>query len=325
MIRRPPRSTRTDTLFPYTTLFRSAGQHRAARSHPGTTSGLERRHRRLHPSAARAPGLDRLRVDRRADEPPAAACRRQPLQSQPAPDAPERPLVALHPHARRRRDRAGRMRGWTRALGGCFHPRHALPGLNDYASTGALMGHLLLHAAGNTCNRSLRLMHLHDIALLSTRMSVGDWIALGECDDGGAPWWALPPLAMVDRYYPGAIPADVLAGLSRQCPLLLRLFSRSQTMTRASCSGLWLHPLSGVEWSRSAGDVGRYLRQRIRPSREAVQERADMLRTQLWLQGQDWVRMSHRRRVLSWLTRPVPRMDIMYAVRAAMESPVLAP
>src|SRR3546814_9863265 len=30
MIRRPPRSTRTDTLFPYTTLFRSAGQRRSA-------------------------------------------------------------------------------------------------------------------------------------------------------------------------------------------------------------------------------------------------------------------------------------------------------
>src|SRR3546814_16698313 len=29
MIRRPPRSTRTDTLFPYTTLFRSAEAHRA--------------------------------------------------------------------------------------------------------------------------------------------------------------------------------------------------------------------------------------------------------------------------------------------------------
>src|SRR3546814_3721207 len=27
MIRRPPRSTRTDTLFPYTTLFRSGGSH----------------------------------------------------------------------------------------------------------------------------------------------------------------------------------------------------------------------------------------------------------------------------------------------------------
>src|SRR3546814_8755353 len=31
MIRRPPRSTRTDTLFPYTTLFRSAAEfHREA-------------------------------------------------------------------------------------------------------------------------------------------------------------------------------------------------------------------------------------------------------------------------------------------------------
>src|SRR3546814_5937829 len=28
MIRRPPRSTRTDTLFPYTTLFRSTGSRR---------------------------------------------------------------------------------------------------------------------------------------------------------------------------------------------------------------------------------------------------------------------------------------------------------
>src|SRR3546814_12573314 len=27
MIRRPPRATRTDTLFPYTTLFRSPGRH----------------------------------------------------------------------------------------------------------------------------------------------------------------------------------------------------------------------------------------------------------------------------------------------------------
>src|SRR3546814_15637840 len=32
MIRRPPRSTRTDTLFPYTTLFRSADLGRQART-----------------------------------------------------------------------------------------------------------------------------------------------------------------------------------------------------------------------------------------------------------------------------------------------------
>src|SRR3546814_15798069 len=37
MIRRPPRSTRTDTLFPYTTLFRShtEAQSEAARRHAG--------------------------------------------------------------------------------------------------------------------------------------------------------------------------------------------------------------------------------------------------------------------------------------------------
>src|SRR3546814_12185060 len=36
MIRRPPRSTRTDTLFPYTTLFRSTGERLAQ---PGCTFG----------------------------------------------------------------------------------------------------------------------------------------------------------------------------------------------------------------------------------------------------------------------------------------------
>src|SRR3546814_19017863 len=35
MIRRPPRSTRTDTLFPYTTLFRSVQPGRLARERAG--------------------------------------------------------------------------------------------------------------------------------------------------------------------------------------------------------------------------------------------------------------------------------------------------
>src|SRR3546814_13819499 len=34
MYRRPPRSTRTDTLFPYTTLFRSCGGRRRKRKSP---------------------------------------------------------------------------------------------------------------------------------------------------------------------------------------------------------------------------------------------------------------------------------------------------
>jgi len=208
---------------------------------------------------------------------------------------------------------------------GRVYPADARPGLNGYASTGGLMSHLLLHAAGSICNRNLRLMHLHDIALLCAAMTADGWREVDGGRDDGSFWWALPPLRMVDRYYPGAVPGDVLARFARQCPLLLRTFSRRQTMTRVSCSELWLHPLAGMEWSRSAGDAGRYLKNRIRPSQETIQERDDMVRTQLWLQGQRWPTMSLGRRALRWLTRPVPRMDMLYAVRAAMESPVLAP
>src|SRR3546814_15629592 len=40
MRRRPPRSTRTDTLFPYTTLFRSQAGRRAAGEHAARSRGL---------------------------------------------------------------------------------------------------------------------------------------------------------------------------------------------------------------------------------------------------------------------------------------------
>src|SRR3546814_19505574 len=53
MIRRPPRSTRTDTLFPYTTLFRSVAQHRRAERgvhEPGAAASTDR-----HRGSALAP------------------------------------------------------------------------------------------------------------------------------------------------------------------------------------------------------------------------------------------------------------------------------
>src|SRR3546814_19015491 len=51
MIRRPPRSTRTDTLFPYTTLFRSpgGGAIRGAAERP-SDGFLSRRRPLSHPS-----------------------------------------------------------------------------------------------------------------------------------------------------------------------------------------------------------------------------------------------------------------------------------
>src|SRR3546814_6707573 len=41
MIRRPPRSTRTDTLFPYTTLFRSREEQVAVDEEEGAVEGVE--------------------------------------------------------------------------------------------------------------------------------------------------------------------------------------------------------------------------------------------------------------------------------------------
>src|SRR3546814_1859750 len=60
MIRRPPRSTRTDTLFPYTTLFRSVGADRRLRAHGDAADDLGARpqeaavadHRRAAAAAA---------------------------------------------------------------------------------------------------------------------------------------------------------------------------------------------------------------------------------------------------------------------------------
>src|SRR3546814_10693314 len=48
MIRRPPRSTRTDTLFPYTTLFRSAGKATPAPARSRRSSGGVSRREHLH-------------------------------------------------------------------------------------------------------------------------------------------------------------------------------------------------------------------------------------------------------------------------------------
>jgi hypothetical protein len=198
-------------------------------------------------------------------------------------------------------------------------PRDARPGIHAYPSSGALMSHLLLHAAGNMCGRSLRLIHLNDIALLATRMQSDDWEVLWS---GDRPWWALPPLELVARYYRGAVPAAVLKRLRRHCPRVLRMAARRQTLTHVSCSNLWLHALPGVEWSRSFGEAARCLKNRLRPTEESVKERADMVRTQVWLQDQSWVTLGHRRRLLAWLTRPIPRMDTLYVVRKALDAVV---
>src|SRR3546814_16025142 len=56
MIRRPPRSTRTDTLFPYTTLFRSERRGVGAARH--LQLRIDQRHVRLDPDAREEAGKE---------------------------------------------------------------------------------------------------------------------------------------------------------------------------------------------------------------------------------------------------------------------------
>src|SRR3546814_10461837 len=70
MILRPPRSTRTDTLFPYTTLFRSPAR-KDWRGHDGRQEGArgsKRRYRSRNRRTARQGSCDRAEEVERSEE-----------------------------------------------------------------------------------------------------------------------------------------------------------------------------------------------------------------------------------------------------------------
>src|SRR3546814_1977582 len=68
MIRRPPRSTRTDTLFPYTTLFRSRFPSARPNSMSDSSATRARRTVKKSSSHARANGLTRIRSEEHTSE-----------------------------------------------------------------------------------------------------------------------------------------------------------------------------------------------------------------------------------------------------------------
>src|SRR3546814_16234074 len=104
MLRRPPRSTRTDTLFPYTTLFRSRGESVEITGHSdriGSDADNDR------PSAARAPNVRRYLEGRGIDgqvivagghggREPLVACERHPGAALAACIAPNRRVELPH-------------------------------------------------------------------------------------------------------------------------------------------------------------------------------------------------------------------------------------
>jgi hypothetical protein len=190
------------------------------------------------------------------------------------------------------------------------------PGLNPYPSSVALMLHLSLHAAGNLLTRSLRLIQLHDIALLARRFGANDWSRLMDVRLAGrGPWWALPPLLLVQRYY-GGVPSEVLKSMERDCPPLLRRSSRSQLLSDVSYAAIHNQAFPGLVWSRSLSELLTWLRIRVHPGPEQLSV-LQAVSKEPWAAGTDWYQIPRARRALRWLYSRTPRPAVMYIVDAA--------
>lgn len=197
-------------------------------------------------------------------------------------------------------------------------PPSPQPGLNGYSSNGALMRHLLLHAAGSMAVQGLRILQLHDIALLATRMSESDWHEIaGSGSADQRMWWAFPPLEMMLRYYPATVPARILAALRRDCSYFLRLLAARKSLIEVSYSYLWIKAFPGIEWSQSISEFARYAANRLRPDAQQMALRKVAVTTLTWAKQSDWSNMSQGRRILRWLTSRQTRPTIMHVITSA--------
>lgn len=136
------------------------------------------------------------------------------------------------------------------------------PGLNPYPTPAAMMIHLLLHAAGAMLFRTLRFVQIYEIGRLVARFSEADWsevLALREAEQGL--WWALPPLALVDRYY-GSVPQQVLATAAQCCSWPLRRASRRHLVSDVSFSDLRRSAFPGLRWAQSSREMLAYVMER---------------------------------------------------------------
>lgn len=197
-------------------------------------------------------------------------------------------------------------------------PARVTPGLNDYPSQAALMLHLLLHAAGNIRARALRQIQLHDIALLAPRLGADGWAGLLATARSRGPWWALPPLVLTTRYYPGVIPAEVLAATRRGCPRLLVRAARRHALSDVSWSRFRIQAFPGIEWSTTPLEAARFAMSRLWPTAEALAALRFTAETQSWAKEIPWYGQSHLTRIVRWLVSRPPRVQTLYSVRAAL-------
>jgi hypothetical protein len=192
-------------------------------------------------------------------------------------------------------------------------------GLNAYPTAASLMLHLLLHAAGNMRARALRLIQLHDIALLAARFAPADWDELLAIrPDGRGLWWALAPMMLAARYYPAAIPRDLPAKLGVECPRRLVKLTSRQQLSDVSWSNIRIEAFPGVEWSRTPQEALKFMSSRIWPSRA---DRLELKMGAAQIPGSSsipWYGSSHTARILRWVFSRPPRVQTLLSVQAAL-------
>jgi hypothetical protein len=204
----------------------------------------------------------------------------------------------------------------------CIFASRPTAGLNDYPSKAALMRHLLLHAAGSMAFQGLRILQLHDIALLAGLMSDADWNEIGGSRPPHARmWWAYPPLEMTSRYYQKVVPQHLIAALKDDCRFVLRALGTKKSLVDVSYSCLWVKAFPGIEWSRSIGELLGFAASRVRPNALHLAHRKQTATSQTWAKQDEWSRMSQGRRMLRWLTSRQTRPVTMHAIAAAFAQP----
>ena len=168
-------------------------------------------------------------------------------------------------------------------------------------------------------HRGLRLIQLCDITRLASRMSDEDWRELLRLDGpDGRLWWSAPPLILTARYFRDTIPDYVLTRLERGCPWALRRITRRRGLADFSCSHLYIDPIPGVIWARSATQALRYVGSRVLPGKEQRVQMQVASRTGPWSAEPLWHRQSQIRRILQWLTSRPARTETLQPVRAAL-------
>jgi hypothetical protein len=206
--------------------------------------------------------------------------------------------------------------------------RHVFPtvahaGLNSYPSIASLMMHLLLHAAGNMRAHALRLIQLHDIAMLAARFSPDDWTEfVATLAKDRTLWWVFAPVMLTTRYYPASIPSDIIERLRMDCPWLLSTLMRHQRLTAVSWSNIRIAAFPGLEWSRTALEALEFISSRIWPSRKAQLELKEGAAQIPDSSTVPWYSLPHGARILRWVFSRPPRVQTLLSIRAALAQEV---